>query len=219
MTESERLKTENELLRQQIDAAQGRVDAMRRPQDGGELDELAQLQSRADSLAVSLGERASGWRPGERPDAYRRRLARQFQPHSEKWRNLDLDLADNAMLKTVESEIYRDAAEIAHRGDSLGPRKLIPVVETDSAGRKIVKFHGDPLVWMGIYARRCACLRHKQRSERHLNMSKLDAAARDERVRLIAKLPMEARRKIRSDARLRGDGEVAAISPSQARRS
>jgi colicin import membrane protein len=151
MSDSERLQHENELLRQQIDAAQARVDAMRRPQDGGELDELAQLQSRADSLAVKLGERASGWRPGERPDAYRRRLARQFQPHSEKWRNLDLDLADNVMLKTVESEIYADAAAVAHRGDSLGPGKLIRVVEKDSAGRDIVKFHGDPLVWMQAF--------------------------------------------------------------------
>jgi hypothetical protein len=40
-------------------------------------------------------------------------------------------------------------------------------------------------------------------------MSKLDAAARQERVQLIAKLPMEARRKIRSDAGLRGDGDLA----------
>jgi hypothetical protein len=51
-------------------------------------------------------------------------------------------------------------------------------------------------------------------------MSKLDAAARDERVRLIARLPMETRRKVRNDAALRGDGALAddacrAMEPQQ----
>jgi hypothetical protein len=145
-----RLEQENARLRQQIAEAQAAVDAAQRPRDGAEMDDLARLQSRADSVAAMFGDRAPSPMPGEKPGAFRLRLLQKFQRHSPDFKDFDFARADSAIIDLAEPVVYQAAEAVGRSGD-VAPRGLVKVEEKDSAGRTVTKFYGNNLEWMAPF--------------------------------------------------------------------
>ena len=79
--------------------------------------ECAKAQLRADSVAQSHGMRSPPPMSGERPEAYRRRLARQWQHFSKTFKAVDLASVSGEALNGIEKSIYADAVAASHRPD------------------------------------------------------------------------------------------------------
>lgn len=114
-------------------------------------DALASAQARADAVAAMFGDRASPPISGETPLAYRKRLLKGFQRHSDQFKDTEaaaFSSLNDAMLTPIESMIYADAQAAARNPDTAGVGVIVPVVERDSAGRQITRYVGDPMAWM-----------------------------------------------------------------------
>ena len=112
---------------------------------------LAEHQARADSVYGAFGERAPAPLQGETAGAYRIRLAKGMQAHSEAWRDVPLrNLPENAM-EIAERQIYADAAAAARSPAGVAPGMLREVKKRDAAGRTITEFVGGPSAWMGEF--------------------------------------------------------------------
>ena len=144
-------RRENDALRQQIAEMDKRLSAMSRPLSHEDRDALSRAQARADQVAQMFGDHASPPLSGESPIAYRKRLAAKFQKHSASMKDVRLDSLDGAAFDLMEERIYADAQSVARSPTVAAPGRLMPIRETDSAGRTITKFTGDPMAWMGSF--------------------------------------------------------------------
>jgi 8-oxo-dGTP pyrophosphatase MutT (NUDIX family) len=143
------LATENADLKAKLADLEGKVDGLTREIPAEERNAIAVAQARADSVAAMFGERASAPITGETSLAYRRRLLKSMQKRSTKFKEARVDSLDSETLGMIENVVYGEAAEAARRTDSADkPGILVPYYETDEAGRRITKFHGDPMAWM-----------------------------------------------------------------------
>lgn len=109
---------------------------------------LAEIQSRADTVASAFGKRASQPMAGETAVAYRRRLAAQYKSHSPSWKDVDLAAIDGTVLKIAEDVIYADALTAASHPADLPAGQLREIVKQDRTGRKISEFVGNKSAWM-----------------------------------------------------------------------
>src|SRR5208283_132179 len=64
--------------------------------------DLAEIQSRADSIHIKLGERAKEPMVGESPAQYARRMATNLQRLSKNWKDIKLDALDDSTFKVAE---------------------------------------------------------------------------------------------------------------------
>jgi len=110
--------------------------------------QLAEIQSRADTVENAFGGRASGPVPGETPVAYRKRLAAKFKTHSKTWGGADVGAMDEAILAIAESQIYADALAAASSPADVPAGTLREVIKIDRVGRKISEFVGAKSAWM-----------------------------------------------------------------------
>ena len=113
-----------------------------------EMNEIADAQARADSVAAAFGESASRPIQGETPRAYRIRLAASFKKHSPDWKDVDLAKADDAVLSLAEKGIYADALKVAQAPATVPAGVLRERVRMDDTGRRIKEFDGAPSSWM-----------------------------------------------------------------------
>ncbi len=153
-TEEEKMDaqtTENAELRRQIEEMSSRLNAATAPLSNADRDALSTAQARADSVAQMFGETVTAPLHNENPVAYRKRLAAKFQKHSESLKDVKLDSLEGPAFEIVESKIYADAQAVALNPSEGTAGRLIPMVRTDSAGRKITSFTGDPLAWMSPF--------------------------------------------------------------------
>lgn len=112
---------------------------------------MADYQARADSVYGAFGERAPAPLQGETSGAYRIRLAKGMQSHSEAWKAVPLrDLPANA-LDIAESAIYADAAAAARSPAGVTAGSLRAIKKRDAADRVITEFVGEPSSWMGEF--------------------------------------------------------------------
>ena len=116
-----------------------------------ERDAIAAAQSRADSVFSMFGDRAPLPAAGERPIAYRKRLLRNLQRHSDRFKNSRFDALDAATLAPVEDQVYADAVAASSRPDAARRMTIVPHHATDIAGRRITTFTGDPMAWMQFF--------------------------------------------------------------------
>jgi hypothetical protein len=143
---SANLQREADELRWKIRQLEQQTARATRPLTGLEAQELGDIQARFDHAGATLGERPSAPAIGESPLAYRRRLANDFAKHSPEFKNSRFDSAEAAMLDVIEPKILEHARE-GGRG-SAKPGMMIAERYDDGSGRKITKWHGDPMAWM-----------------------------------------------------------------------
>jgi len=134
-----------------LTALQGQMKIITSPATMEDRNALAQAQSRADGIAGLFGNRALPPTAGESPLEYRRRLATAFKQHSPRFKAKSLAGFDADVLEMAEEQIYADAASAARAPDRAGAGILIPIVETDPAGRQITRYTGDNLAWMAPF--------------------------------------------------------------------
>jgi hypothetical protein len=109
-----------------------------------QMDEMTDIQSRADSVFQAHGKHAPRFVAGESPLGYRRRLARELQPHSKQFAKVNLVAVQDAeAFKHFEDGIYHDAAAAAHDPSLVEAGTLRAIRTTDPAGRTITSFVGD----------------------------------------------------------------------------
>lgn len=114
---------------------------------------MAMAQSRADSMAMALGDTGGNRYPvnGETPFAFRRRMASHFAKYSNKFKGVNVgNITDEALFTPVEEAIYADAADYAKAPPEM-PGMLREMKER-VGGREISTFVGDPSAWMDPFA-------------------------------------------------------------------
>ncbi|MDE2105934.1 MAG: NUDIX hydrolase, partial [Patescibacteria group bacterium] len=129
------------VLRRELDDIKRRLPVELSEEDRAK---FVDAQVKADSVAQKFGKNAPRAQNGETLMGYRKRLLREFQPHSSAWKNADLTkINDSATLSTIETQVYADAASAALNPAFDGEPGLREIKERDRAGRYISKFYGS----------------------------------------------------------------------------
>ncbi len=114
---------------------------------------LADAQTRADTVAMSWGQRADPPLAGESLRGYRCRQLRRYQRYSPQYKASDLEtITDPAVFDAVELKIYADAALAANSPDSVPAGMLRTVSRRMPGGHTENTFIGTPHAWMSQFA-------------------------------------------------------------------
>lgn len=135
-------------LRAEVDG----LKALIRPVPEDEARSLAEEQVRADAVYAAHGSAASRPMQGESLLGYRRRLAEGMQKHSLAWKGIDLATLPAPALDLAAQSIYADAAAAARNPADVPEGTLREIVTTDSTGRRITSFAGEPRTWMAQFS-------------------------------------------------------------------
>jgi len=139
---------------QQLETALAEIKAGQAPLTIDDANAVAAAFHRADSVYQMLGERTPMVLPGEKPTAYRRRLADGLRKHTKTHKTETIhDSLTGRAFDLVESEIYAEAeaeAKNPTRNDSVG--MLIETKSTGLGGKQVSKFTGDPTVAWAPFA-------------------------------------------------------------------
>jgi hypothetical protein len=134
---------------------------------------MAEIQSRADRVANAFGEEVDKPMSGERPNDYRRRLLRKFLPHSQQFKDIDLNTVPaGPIFDGMERQVFADAEHAANDVQSLNASAvgfLRKVVRKDDGGRNIVEYYGVPRMWLEQFCcpvRRVAVINNGSRQVR-----------------------------------------------------
>ena len=119
-----------------------------------EREELARAQSRADSVAMALGE-TQGIAPlmGENVFSYRKRIASRFSKFSERFKSVDVSsIGDSSLFNPVEEAIYADAVAYS-KAPPIAEGQVHMIEARDEAGRMVrtPSANSDPHAWMGVF--------------------------------------------------------------------
>jgi len=140
-------------LKAKLAAMERDMANLTRPLSIDDRDLLAKAQARADSLSQMFGERAPAPLHGERPLAYKQRLANQFKRYSDRMKTVRLDSLDATMFDIAEEQIYADATKAAMNPSTTTEGRLIPI-KTFEMGREVTRYTGDPNVWLNPFKAR-----------------------------------------------------------------
>ncbi|HUB48354.1 MAG TPA: hypothetical protein VMB73_25540 [Acetobacteraceae bacterium] len=139
-------------LRRQIETLQRRINA---PMPESERAEIAAAMSRADAVERAWGRNDAavlGPVPGESALDYRRRLVRQYQQYSPRWKGARVEAIGYDALGNVEADVYKDAAAAAQDPKNFRPGELRAIKFRDEAGRECTKWVGD---WHAAFGQFC----------------------------------------------------------------
>jgi len=113
---------------------------------------MADCQAKADSVYSAFGKSASRPLSGESLTAYRKRMVRGLQAHSDEMKNVNINaIKDEAMLAVVEKRVYADAIAASRGTGAIAKGQLIELHKKDRAGRTITEFRGDMEAWLGDF--------------------------------------------------------------------
>lgn len=129
----------------QIAALEARIP---RALSDAELNELSEVQARADSVAQAFGHAPLRPMQGEAPVAYRRRLAAKYRDHSPTWKDVDVSALPVGALAIAEAAIFADAVAKADSAVDVADGMLMERRRQDSTGRTIYEYVGSPSAWM-----------------------------------------------------------------------
>jgi hypothetical protein len=107
-------------------------------------------QISADSVAHAHGMKSPPPMAGERPEAYQRRLVRQWQHFSKTFKAVDLASVSGEALNGISRSIFADAIAASHRPD-VPEGQLYERTTRDASGREIRTFYGSPKTWMSDF--------------------------------------------------------------------
>ena len=106
--------------------------------------QIAEARSRADSVfQAALGRPVPDPVPGERPIAYRRRLADALKKFSPTLATARLDSVAGAALDVVEQRIYADALA-AVKTPAVMPAGQLRAIKKRELGHEVTEYVGDP---------------------------------------------------------------------------
>ena len=112
----------------------------------------ADCQAKADSVYSAFGKSASRPLQGESLTAYRKRMVRGLQAHSDEMKNINVNsIKDEAMLSIVEKRVYADALAASRGTGAIAKGQLIALHKKDQAGRTITEYRGDMEAWLGDF--------------------------------------------------------------------
>ena len=112
----------------------------------------ADCQAKADSVYSAFGKSASRPLQGESLMAYRKRMLRGLQAHSDEMKTVNINsIKDEAMLAIVEKRVYADALAASRGTGSIAKGQLIALHKKDQAGRTITEYRGDMEAWLGDF--------------------------------------------------------------------
>lgn len=134
---------ESAALRAQISAMQAKVDALSRPVSHDEIERIAGIQSRADSVMQLRGQHAPQPMAGESARSYRLRVLAGLGKYSDRFKDISIDKLDGAVLDEIEKGIYNDAQAAAVNPANAPQGRLIAVRSTEN-GHTVTRYHGDP---------------------------------------------------------------------------
>jgi 8-oxo-dGTP pyrophosphatase MutT (NUDIX family) len=115
---------------------------------------LTDAQAFADNYYSMLGQRAPRPQDGETVLAYRKRLAKGLREHSPTWKGVDFTVFADDAFSVAEKQIYADAQAASMNPIDLGEGELREIVTTDTTGRRISSFRGEPRTWMKDFSAR-----------------------------------------------------------------
>ena len=116
---------------------------------------MAKAQSRADSVAMALGE-TSGLSPvmGESVFAFRKRLASRFAKFSDRFKEVDINgIRDEKLFSPVEDAVYADSMAYA-KAPPVAEGAVHMIESRDDAGRmiRVPSANSDPRAWMDMFS-------------------------------------------------------------------
>ena len=113
---------------------------------------MCDAQAKADSVYSAFGKSASRPLQGETLMAYRKRMVRGLQAHSDEMKSINVNsIKDNAMLALVEKRVYADALAASRGTGAIAKGQLIALHKKDQAGRTITEYRGDMEAWLGDF--------------------------------------------------------------------
>jgi len=113
---------------------------------------MCDAQAKADSVYSAFGKSASRPLQGESLTAYRKRMLRGLQAHSDEMKTVNINsIKDEAMLAIVEKRVYADALAASRGTGSIAKGQLIALHKKDQAGRTITEYRGDMEAWLGDF--------------------------------------------------------------------
>ena len=121
--------------------------ALRQP-TSAERGELATAYHRADSVYASLGRATPSPLPGERPMAFRHRLADGLRDMSGGIGKVNLDALPDDVFGSIEARVYQDAADGAKVGLGTPAGRLNSRSYKNETGHQVTEYYGDNLAWM-----------------------------------------------------------------------
>ncbi|MDE2391816.1 MAG: hypothetical protein KGL65_09435, partial [Rhodospirillales bacterium] len=136
---------ENAALRKQIADMQAKLDTALRPPSHEELEAVHALQSRADGVLQLHGKRAPQPMHNESARAYRLRVLAGMRPLSDRFKDIQLDKLDGAVLDEIERGIFNDAQAAGANPKNAPAGRLIPI-RTIENGHTVTRYHGDASV-------------------------------------------------------------------------
>lgn len=137
-------------LEKELAALRGQV----KPMADADLNALARIQARADSIEMSFGRRARAPMLGETVMSYTRHWANEFKQHDPRWSNKDLTAvsADAESFSVICDDIFK-SAEAAAKSPARGkPGTLTAVKSRSDSGHTIINYHGSTGPWMNRFA-------------------------------------------------------------------
>lgn len=106
-------------------------------------DSILATQARYDGVAQLFGQSAPRALAGERPLAYRKRLAKDFQSYSDTWKSINLSPLEKEAFDVAEAQILDQAKRHAYSAESVPANTLQEIKSRDETGRVITTFKGD----------------------------------------------------------------------------
>lgn len=117
-----------------------------------ERDELSTAEAKADSVYMQFGKKAPRPMINENPMGYRRRVAKDLQKHSARWKNVPLDGMPAEAFGNIEDEIRKDALTAAKSHDDVPAGRISYVsVTCPDTGRRSRQPRGQIGSWLGQF--------------------------------------------------------------------
>jgi hypothetical protein len=108
---------------------------------------IAEIQTQADRAATAWGKDAKHPWDGEGITAYRRRVAREHQKHSNSWKDVDLNTLAGQSLRNAVQQIFADSIAASSSPESYPDTLIERHVRDPISGQKRIEFYGSPSAW------------------------------------------------------------------------
>jgi len=139
-----------------IAAQQKQLDALASsmPKDLSDDDRnaLSEAESKADAIFLAFGKSAPRPLMNENHLPYRRRIAKTLQPHSKRFKSINLGVLDATSFGAIEAEIYKDALDAARSPEGMPPNGLMPVKRRSFGNREIIEWRGSPRAFLAPFS-------------------------------------------------------------------
>lgn len=144
------LRVENESFKRKLKDMDAKLARLSTELSYEEKDALAEARSRADGVYAAVGSRVPEPLHGEKPLAYRKRLANGLKKFSEKFKEAEVSGLTGTVFEKIEETIYADALHASRTSAVAGPG-VLRAHEFNRGPLHFTEYHGDNLSWMAPF--------------------------------------------------------------------